>query len=174
MERLMDEILPIMDVEHDMILSKAGDVTIAYEVNLPEIFTLSNDQYEAFHHAWIKAFKILPANTVFHKQDWFTESNYLADFTGRRESFLSHSSERYFNERPFLKHRCYIFLTKKPAGRKISSSFYSNLLKKSIVPEETVNCNLLTDFFKVTINRYPAHPTNASDLGGREIFREEL
>jgi hypothetical protein len=34
--------------------------------------------------------------------------------------------------------------------------------------------NLLTDFFKVTIHSYPAYPADTCDLGGREIFREEL
>jgi conjugation system TraG family ATPase len=146
MERLIDEIFPIMDVERDMIVSKAGDVTIGYQAELPEVFTLSNEHYEAFHHTWVKAIKILPANTVFHKQDWFIEDSYAADFLAKGKSFLSHSSERYFNERRFLNHRCNIFLTKKPANRKLANSIYSNLLKKSIVPEETVNSNLLLDF----------------------------
>ena len=61
MERVLEEILPIMDVQHDLILSKQGDVTIGFFCELPEIFTLSNDEYEAFHQAWIKAIKILPS-----------------------------------------------------------------------------------------------------------------
>ena len=36
MEKNLMDILPIMGVEHDCILSKQGDVTIAYEVRLPE------------------------------------------------------------------------------------------------------------------------------------------
>ena len=54
MERVLENILPIMDVEHDLILSKQGDITIGFICELPEIFTLSNDEYEAFHQAWIK------------------------------------------------------------------------------------------------------------------------
>ena len=41
MQKEISEILPVFGVEHDSILSKQGDVTIAYEVQLPEIFTLS-------------------------------------------------------------------------------------------------------------------------------------
>jgi conjugation system TraG family ATPase len=146
MERVLEEILPIMDVEHDLILSKQGDITIAFEVALPEIFTLSNDEYEAFHQAWIKAIKILPKFCVFHKQDWFLDSKHQPDFLKDDTSFLSRSSERFFNERPYLDHTCYIFLTKKPNGRKLSSSLFSNLLRKSIVPEETMNQQLIQDF----------------------------
>ena len=145
MERVLENIIPILDVEHDLILSKQGDVTIAYEATLPEIFTLSNDEYEAFHQAWIKAIKLLPNKTVFHKQDWFVDSRFKANFL-KDNSFLSHSSERYFNERPFLQHSCYIFITKKPAKRKLSNSVVSNLLKKSIVPEEVLNMQLVQEF----------------------------
>ena len=102
MEKVLDDILPIMDVEHDCILSKQGDVTIVFKADLPEIFTLSDQEYEAFHQAWIKAIKLLPKYSILHKQDWFLQSSYKADFTKEDTSFLSRSSERFFNERPFL------------------------------------------------------------------------
>jgi conjugation system TraG family ATPase len=146
MERVLEEILPIMDVEHDLILSKQGDITIGFVCELPEIFALSNEEYEAFHQTWVKAIKLLPRHTVFHKQDWFVESKYKADFLNADTSFLSRSSERFFNERPYLDHICYIFLTKKPATRKLSTSFFSNLLRRTIVPEQTLNPPLVQDF----------------------------
>ena len=150
MEKVLDDILPIMDVEHDCILSKQGDVTVVFKADLPEIFTLSDQEYEAFHQAWIKAIKLLPKYSIFHKQDWFLQSSYKPDFTKEDTSFLSRSSERFFNERPFLAHSCYIMLTKKPEGRKAASSMFSSLLRKSIVPEETLKPQLLQDFLDST------------------------
>ncbi|MGN6214474.1 TraG family conjugative transposon ATPase [Parafilimonas sp.] len=146
MEKVLDDILPIMDVEHDCILSKQGDVTIVFKADLPEIFTMSDQEYEAFHQAWIKAIKLLPKFCVFHKQDWFLQNSHKPDFTKDDTSFLSRASERFFNERPFLTHSCYIMLTKKPEGRKTASSMFSSLLRKSIVPEETLKPQLLQDF----------------------------
>ncbi len=146
MERNLSDILPILGIEHNSILSKQGDITIGFEITLPEIFTLSNEDYEAFHQSWIKAVKILPKHCVFHKQDWFIDSNYGSDFSKDDASFLSRSSEKFFNERPFLEHHCYIYLTKKPANRKLSSSIASNLLRKSIVPEQTTNPAMLQEF----------------------------
>ena len=146
MEKQIKDILPIFGVEHDCILSKQGDVTIAYEVQLPELFTLSDQEYEVLHQTLIRAIKILPSGTVFHKQDWFTESKHAADFSAIGVSFLSRASERFFNERPYLDHQCYILLTKKPAGRKPGSSLFSNLLRRSIVPEQTLKPQLLQDF----------------------------
>ncbi|MBL7733208.1 MAG: TraG family conjugative transposon ATPase [Chitinophagaceae bacterium] len=146
MEKQIKDILPLFGVEHDCILSKQGDVTIAYEVELPELFTLSDQEYEVLHQSLIRAIKVLPAGTVFHKQDWFTQSKHAADFSAIGVSFLSRASERFFNERPYLDHQCYIMLTKKPAGRKAGSSLFSNLLRRSIVPEQTLKPQLLQDF----------------------------
>lgn len=146
MEKWLKDILPIMGVEHKCILSKQGDVTIAYEVMLPEIFTMSDQEYETLHQTLIKAIKILPKHTVFHKQDWFTEAKYQSDFRKDISTFLDRSSERFFNERPYLDHQCFIMLTKKPAGRKLGSSLFSNLLRRSIVPEETLKPQLLQEF----------------------------
>ena len=139
-------ILPIYKVEHGCILSMQGDITLAYEVTLPEIFTLSDRDYEAYHQAWVKAIKVLPQFSIMHKQDWFTSGAYKADFDKAGDSFLSASSERFFNQRECLDHKCYVFLTKKPLGRKLSSSAYSNILRKSIVPAQTINPLLFGDF----------------------------
>lgn len=146
MEKRMEDLLPVMAVEHDCILSKQGDITIVFNAELPEIFTMSDQEYEAFHQSWIKAIKVLPKFCVFHKQDWFLESSYKADFSSEDSSFLTRSSERFFNERPFLDHSCYVMLTKKPAGRRNSTSLFSNLLRRSIVPEETLKQKMLKDF----------------------------
>lgn len=146
MERLLEKHFPIMSVEQDCILSKMGDITVAYQATLPEIFTLSNRDYEAFHQAWIKAIKTLPKNSILHKQDWFTQSSHQADFSKDNPSFLNRSSERFFHERPFLDHSCYLFLTLKPKNRKPSSSLFSTLLRSHIIPDELNLPHALPDF----------------------------
>lgn len=146
MEKQLNDILPIFGVEHDCILSKQGDITIAFQAELPEIFTLSDQEYEAFHQTWVKAIKVLPKLSVFHKQDWFIDSRYEPDFTKEDTSFLSRSSERFFNECPFLSHSSYILITKKPTGRKLSSSLLSNLIRNSIIPEQMLKPQMLQDF----------------------------
>lgn len=140
------DILPIYGAENNAILSKMGDITIGFKVLLPELFTLSNDEYEAFHQSWIKAIKVLPVNSILQKQDWFKETRYKASFQKDDSSFLSRSSERFFNERPYLDHECFIMLTKKPAGRKKSSSIFSSLIRNTIVPAESINPRHLQEF----------------------------
>lgn len=136
---LLEQVFPVYKIEYDCILSKHGDATLAFEVSLPEIFTLSNQEYEALHQTLIKALKVLPPNSIFHKQDWFISKHFDGQFEDKVLSFLSNASERFFNERPYLDHSCYVMLTKKPADRKRSTSVTSSLTKKSIVPDETIN-----------------------------------
>ena len=128
---MLEKLLPIEKIENHCILSKQGDITLAFEVTLPEIFTLSTDDFEAMHQAWVKAIRVLPNHSIVHKQDWFVEATYQGDFTKADQSFLSRSSERFFNERPYLDHACYVFLTKKPDGRKASSALLSNLMRRT-------------------------------------------
>ncbi len=132
------QLFPVWKVEKDCLLSKSGDITVAFTVKLPEIFSLSNDEYETLHHIWLKAIKILPPGCVLHKQDQFIESTYKADFTKDSENFLRHSSDRFFNERPYLAHSCYLMITLK-AKDKPATSAVSNLLRRSMVPEEVIN-----------------------------------
>src|SRR5690606_36769005 len=76
----IEKILPIYKVENNAIVSVFGDITVAYEVALPEIFSLSNNEYESFHQAWVKAIRALPKHSCFHKQDWFIKDAYDPDF----------------------------------------------------------------------------------------------
>ncbi|MGL4360789.1 MAG: TraG family conjugative transposon ATPase [Sediminibacterium sp.] len=165
--------MPVYAIENNAILSKMGDVTVVFEVQLPELFTMSNDEYEAFHHAWIKAIKVLPVNTVLHKQDWFTEAKYKPSFVQEDNSFLTRSSDRFFNERPYLDHRCYIMLTKKPANRKNASSIFSSLLRRTIVPEETLQPKHFHDFMN-HVGQFQKILTDSGFISMRQIENNSL
>lgn len=149
------KVFPIYKVEHDCILSKQGDVTLAFDVTLPEIFTLSDQEYEAFHQVLVKAIKVLPNNTVFHKQDWFLSRKHQPQFEGKENSFLSRSSEQFLMN-ALTDHKCYIMLTRKPANRKPSNSVFSNLIRRSIVPEGPLNPQRMQEFWMVqdSLNGY--------------------
>ncbi|MGF7080381.1 TraG family conjugative transposon ATPase [Mucilaginibacter sp. UYCu711] len=137
-----EDIFPIYRVENNAMLSAQGDLTIAFAVTLPELFTLSNDEYMAFHQTWVKAIKLLPKNSIFHKQDWFVEDNYKATFVD--QTFLGQASERFFNERPYLAHHCLVMLTKRPENFKAVNSAASSLMRKHITP--TASSEAFSDF----------------------------
>ncbi len=127
---------PLLSVEHDCIISKNADITVAFRVALPELFTVTSPEYEAIHSAWVKAVKVLPDYSIIHKQDWFIKENYQPQMQQEGMSFLSRSFERHFNERPFLNHTCYLFLTKTTKEQSRRQSNFSTLCRGFIVPKE--------------------------------------
>lgn len=79
---------------------------------------------------------MLPDYTVVHKQDFFLEERYRPSNTEKERSFLSRSFERHFNERPYLNHRCYLFITKTTKEQMRSQSNFSTLCRGFIIPKE--------------------------------------
>jgi len=145
MEKELKNILPLLGIEHDCILSKQGEYTVAYRVRLPEIFTLADEDYENMHQAWVKAIRVLPKDSVLHKQDWFTRKEIAAN-DEEKASFLSKAAGRYFAGRPYLAHDCLLYLTKKPANRPKSNSLFSTLLRPALVPKETLQAQARQEF----------------------------
>ena len=127
---------PLLAVEHGCIISKDADITVAFEVELPELYTVTGAEYEAIHGCWCKAVKVLPDFSVVHKQDWFIKERYKPELDKDGMSFLSRSFERHFNERPYLKHTCYLYLTKTTKERNRMQSNFSTLCRGHIIPKE--------------------------------------
>ena len=139
---------PLLRVENNCIVSKFADITAAYRVTLPELFTLTGEEYEALHGAWLKALKVLPDYTVVHKQDFFIEERYTAPEEDSERSFLARSYERHFNERPYLRHTCYLFVTKTTPERMRQTSASSVLCRGFIVPREMRDTDAVTRFLE--------------------------
>ena len=139
---------PLLRVENNCIISKFADITAAYRVLLPELFTLTGEEYEAPHGAWLKALKVLPDYTVVHKQDFFIEERYETLNDGSERSFLARSYERHFNERPYLRHTCYLFVTKTTPERMRQTSASSVLCRGFIVPREMRDTDAVTRFLE--------------------------
>ena len=127
---------PLLAVEHDCIISKDADITVAFKVDLPELFTVTSAEYGAIHSSWVKAIKVLPDYSIVHKADWFVKERYKPETDREDMSFLSRSFERHFNERPFLNHTCFLFLTKTTKQRMQMQSNFSSLCRGFILPKE--------------------------------------
>ena len=139
---------PLLAVENGCIVSKEADVTVAFRVELPELFSVTGSEYEAVHSAWHKAVKVLPEYSIVHKQDFFIEEKYRPETDRDDLSFLSRSFERHFNERPFLNHFCYLFLTKTTKARSRQESTFSTLCKGRLVPKEIEDRETVTRFLE--------------------------
>jgi len=139
---------PLMAVENGCIISKDADVTVAFRVELPELFTVTSLEYEAIHSAWVKAVKVLPNYSIIQKQDWFIREEYKPDIQKEDMSFLSRSFEQHFNERPYLNHACFLFLTKTTKERMRMQSNFNTLCRGFLIPKEIRDKETVTKFLE--------------------------
>lgn len=137
---------PIYKVEKDCLISKNADITVAFRLELPEIFTISRDEYGQLQQALVKALQLLPDHSVVHIQQWYVEDKYAPGFEAER-TMLSTAYERHFFERPFLNHFCYLYITKCSSERPDWTSTYGLLSRRNIVPKEMLSTKVLEAFF---------------------------
>ena len=139
---------PLLSVENGCIVSKDADLTVAFEVELPELYTVTADEYESMHASWIKAAKVLPEHSIVCKQDWFVKETYRPANDGEGQSFLARCYDRHFNERPYLNHRCYLYLTKTTRERSRRQSDFNTLCRGFLLPREITDKDTAVRFLE--------------------------
>ena len=90
----------------------------------------------------------MPNYSIIHKQDIFITEKYSPDIGKDGLGFLSRSFERHFNERPYLDHTCYLFLTKTTRERSRQQSNWNTLCRKFLVPKEIQDRETLERFME--------------------------
>lgn len=164
---------PLLSVEHGCIVSKDADITVGFRVELPELYTVTSAEYEAIHATWVKAMKVLPDYCIVHKQDIFIRETYKPDTDREDISFLSRSFECHFNERPYLNHYCYLFLTKTTKERSRTQSNFSTLCRGFIVPKEIKDKEAVTKFLE-SVGQFASILNESGYLGLRQLTDEEI
>ena len=133
---------PITDIQDNIIFANNGNVVLCYEGILPEIYSLSEKDFEDIHGAWFQALKSLPTGCVVHKQDIYLKKSYSSEQLPHT-TFLEKATHRHFKGREYIEHRCLLFfvLTKNRAlnNRKFVNPFRN--VSKDIVQklDDTVN-----------------------------------
>ena len=164
---------PLLSVEHGCIISKDADVTVGFRVELPELYTVTSEEYEAIHSTWVKAMKVLPDYSIVHKQDIFIRESYKPDTDKEDISFLSRSFERHFNERPYLNHYCYLFLTRTTKERSRSQSNWSTLCRGFIIPKEIKDKEAVTKFIDA-VGQFASIMNESGHLRLQPLTDEEI
>ena len=99
---------PIADIQDNIVFANNGNVILCYEVNLPEIYSLSEKDFEDMHGAWFQALKSLPVGTVVHKQDIYLKKSYTPEKLPNT-TFLEKATHEHFKGRGHIEHKCYLF-----------------------------------------------------------------
>lgn len=168
-------------VEENCIFSKWGDLTLAFEVTLPEIFTLNAriengvelGDYRELVETWNKAIGVLPPGSILHKQDWFVEERYKPNAKELPENYLDRSSELHFNERPYLYHTCYLYLTFSQGERTRTNVGLTSLIRNRIVPKRALNRNEI-DKFMVAVLQLTSILESSRLIKCRRLSNDEL
>ena len=127
---------PIADIQDNIIFANNGNVVICYEGILPEIYSLSEKDFEEIHGAWFQALKSLPVSMVVHRQDIYLKQIYSSEQLPNK-TFLEKATHAHFKGREYIEHRCFLFfiLTK---NKTLNNSKYVNPFReisKSLVRE---------------------------------------
>ena len=119
---------PIVDIQDNIVFANNGNVVLCYKGNLPEIYSLSEKDFEDMHGAWFQALKSLPVGTVVHKQDVYLKKSYTSEQLPN-STFLEKATHEHFKGRGHIEHNCYLFfiLTKNKA---LNNPKYVNPFRK--------------------------------------------
>lgn len=120
---------PILDIQNHVVFANNGNVALCYELVLPEVYSLSESDYEELHGIWFQAFKSLPTATVIHKQDNYQKVGYDAQQLPNR-TFLEKATHAYFKGREYLKHQSHLFFVL-PLDKALNASKYVNPFRKT-------------------------------------------
>lgn len=146
---------PIYGYEAPILVSKErGCLSIPLQLELPEIYTLDSKDYLNLNRMVSGILEILGENCLLHKQDLFFGETYSMDRQRLERDFFETEDERYFKDRPFLEHRCYLAIHKVPKNYIGRTPIGANsFLKKerrfygqSYVPGEYLDGDTMADF----------------------------
>lgn len=126
---------PVFAIENDLIVSKKGDLSLVYELQLPQIYSLDSESLMKVNGIFNKFLLSLPEGTIVQKQDYFFVQN-VENSIASPESILSRSDNHFFYQKPILTHRCLLIMTKVSANKvslqsnpKIYEQYISNYLE---------------------------------------------
>ncbi|GAA3622822.1 TraG family conjugative transposon ATPase [Flavivirga jejuensis] len=124
----LSEYHPILDIQNNMVFANNGNVVLCYHCELPEIYALSEKDFEELHGSWFQAFKSLPISTVIHKQDLYKKKAYSAKQL-QNDTYLEKATHSHFKGREFIEHKCYLYFVL-PFNKALNASKFSNPFRK--------------------------------------------
>lgn len=127
----LQDVYPIMEFNDECIISKCADITIAYKLQFPPLYSLSEDDSNFMRDLFSRAFNCFSAGTIILKQDIYFKTSYKPQDSNW--CFLIKSYEDHFAGREYLKHCCILYFTLPHKNRRDISSLQSILCRKNIL-----------------------------------------
>tara|TARA_R110000868_G_scaffold71713_2_gene209680 strand:- start:7068 stop:9482 length:2415 start_codon:yes stop_codon:yes gene_type:complete len=119
---------PISDIQGHIVFATNGNVVLGYKIAFPEVYSLSEADFEQLHGTWFQAFKSLPKGTIIHKQDYYQKKAYTAEALPK-QSFLQRATYAHFKGRSYVEHKGYLFFTL-PNNKALNAPKFMNPFRK--------------------------------------------
>jgi len=120
---------PILDIQNHVVFANNGNVVLCYKVDMPEVYSLSESDFDELHGTWFQAFKSLSVGTIIHKLDIYQKEGYGATQLPNH-TFLEQVTHGYFKGRMYLSHQNYLFFIL-PLDKTLKASKYVNPFRKT-------------------------------------------
>src|ERR1035437_165472 len=131
-EKILQEVVPILRIEKDLIILKDGRVAAGFEIQGSSFEGLSDVQYESFCKVFETASLTLPQHYVIQKIDIYAPSYYPGgrkEDNGKDTGFFEKENIKHFADNPVLRQRSYLFIissTTKNVKQNPFSTYYSS------------------------------------------------
>ncbi len=107
---LFSKICPLKQVENDILISHKGDLSIIYQLSLPDVMSLTEDDYNAVQAAFSSSINMLPPNYqlqrldfVYHLPSQIEQQN--------KESYLEYHNLKLLNAKYATRTETYFIIT---------------------------------------------------------------
>ncbi len=162
---------PIADIKDHLVFSNNGNVVACYKVILPEIYSLSEKDFEDLHANWFQALKSLPVGCVVHKQDIYLKKGFASENLPN-DTFLSKATHDHFKGREYMEHQCYIYFIQ-TTNKQLNNSKFINPFRKvgANIPQVSED-NLRR--FKVAVDDSVSFINNSRKVSLTPISKDEI
>ena len=111
--KTIEEVLPVLGFNGDVLVSDNLDLTIGLKLHLPEVLSCSGEKIEQLHDTFRRVVNLLPAGSLLHKQDFFLSDKFWSNHksNGNWPDSLTDSYLQHFEGRSYLRHECYLYIS---------------------------------------------------------------
>ncbi|WP_423819656.1 TraG family conjugative transposon ATPase [Salinimicrobium sp. TIG7-5_MAKvit] len=162
---------PIIEVRQNLVLANNGNLVLCFKTELPEIYSLSEKDFDDLHGIWFQALRTLKNGFVVHKQDVYRKRKYSGEKL-QEESFLGKATRYYFEGREYLEHESYMFFCW-PKNKTLNHKRFINPFKK-ITPKALMELEDGLQEFTRAVNDTVSFLNNSKKLQLIPLGEEEI
>lgn len=169
---LLAQVEPFIFIEGNKAYTNNGSIVLAYNMILPEVFSLDAADYESLHDKWFSALKNLPAGTIVHRMDLYLSERFDSDWMPE-VSFLQKATKKHFTGKECLTHFPFIFFTL-PNPSVINPSSIINPFKKPCKSKELIQKMEENSSFQTDVDRAVEYVNSQRQIEIVPMTGEEL